>query len=101
MEASQRLNSDLSISFQVISPTSNVAFVNTTFDFEAYVSGYEIPYDFTWDFGDGSTSSSKESKQTSHKYTIPGKYPVTVTIKDGNGVQGSSDKQIMIIRPIY
>jgi gliding motility-associated-like protein len=37
---------------------------------------------WTWDFGDGSTSTSANPV---HTYTVPGNYTVSLSVRDGNG----------------
>src|SRR6266704_1097060 len=50
--------------------------------FSAQVSGGQSPYTFSWDFGDGLTST----RQTPlHNYTIPRVYRVEVTVADSLG----------------
>ena len=45
------------------------------------------PYNYTWDFGDGSGGSGKT---TAHIYQQPGNYTVTFTVKDASGVTATS-----------
>lgn len=51
--------------------------------------------DFTWDFGDGSTSIAENP---SHTYNFPGTYTVTLKVKNGN-LQNQTSSQIIIQRP--
>ncbi len=50
------------------------------------VSGGVPPYNFSWDFGDGATST--ESSPT-HSYTAAGQYSVSLTVTDDDGVNVS------------
>lgn len=56
-----------------VTPASGCPPVSTSF--EAY-SVADVPVYYTWDFGDGSTSSSQNS---THLYTMPGTYDVVAT----------------------
>ncbi|HET6225464.1 MAG TPA: PKD domain-containing protein [Bacteroidia bacterium] len=42
---------------------------------------------WTWNFGDGSTSSLKDPK---HLFSLPGQYPVTLIVKTGGGCTSNS-----------
>ena len=46
---------------------------------------------YIWDFGDGSTG---EGITTSHSYTRPGEYDVTLTVIDNNGLSDTNSKSI-------
>lgn len=48
------------------------------------------PYSYSWDFGDGGTSTSKEP---THKFTESGQYGVTVTVTNETG---SDDASVVI-----
>lgn len=52
-----------------------------TVEFDADVQGDE-PITYQWDFGDGSTGAGEE---TSHTYTQPGTYTVTLTVSNAHG----------------
>ncbi|MDD1657783.1 MAG: S8 family serine peptidase [Methanomicrobiales archaeon] len=43
---------------------------------------------YAWDFGDGSAGTGS---RTSHTYRVPGDYPVTLTVKDRDGLVGTAD----------
>ncbi|MFT7663611.1 MAG: YVTN family beta-propeller protein [Planctomycetota bacterium] len=54
------------------------------------------PFSFTWNFGDGSqTSSPSSSPDASHTYAMPGRYPVVLTIVGANGGTACSAIQIV------
>ncbi len=51
---------------------------------------------YSWDFGDGSTSSLKDP---SHTYEASGTYEVTLRVSDGNGNYATASKQIAVVAP--
>ncbi len=51
---------------------------------------------FSWDFGDGSTTSGLV---VSHRFQIPGNYPVVFTADDGFGGQGQATVNVHINAP--
>lgn len=53
----------------------------TTVSFSCSVSG-TLPFQYNWDFGDGTFASTAAPV---HTYPVPGGYPVTLTIRDGAG----------------
>lgn len=61
----QTVDEDTSVSFDASGSTDNVAIVS-----------------YEWDFGDGTTGTGKT---TTHNYTEPGVYNVTLTVKDAAG----------------
>jgi PKD repeat protein len=67
-------------------PPLNISFINTS------IGGTP----FTWDFGDGSTSSSTN---TDHTYYTPGKYTVRLTATGPDGIMVHKDS-VIIIREI-
>jgi uncharacterized repeat protein (TIGR01451 family) len=62
--------------------SSRQAWTPATISFTSYVS--PTLTDLTWDFGDGTTS---QISQTTHTYSAPGSYTVTLTADTGNGLQ--------------
>lgn len=50
--------------------------------YQASASGGQGPYTYSWDFGDGGTSSSASG---SYSYTAEGVYTATVSVYDNNG----------------
>ena len=53
----------------------------TTISFIASGSGGVPPYSFSWDFGDGATANGDTS---THSYTDPGNYTVTLVTSDSS-----------------
>ena len=68
------VDEDTSVSFDASGSTDNVAIVS-----------------YEWDFGDGTTGTGKT---TTHNYTEPGVYNVTLTVKD---TVGKSDKDSITV----
>lgn len=65
------------------SSSATVGLVGTAFNFSANASGPGgPPYSFTWNFGDGASSSGA---YVQHVYTAPGNYTVTVTVPGNAG----------------
>jgi PKD repeat protein len=57
-----------------------------TVNFSGRASGGVAPYTYSWNFGDGQSSTSQNP---SHTYTIPDSYVATLTAKDSQGAQAS------------
>ncbi len=53
-----------------------------------------VSYD--WDFGDGKTASGKDA---AHAYSKPGKYTVTLTVKDAQGLEGKTSIVVDVTSP--
>lgn len=51
-------------------------------------SGGSAPYSYSWNFGDGGTSSLANP---THAYTSPGSYSASLTVKDNAGITSSPD----------
>jgi PKD repeat protein len=52
---------------------------------------------YSWSFGDGTTSATGPT--TSHTYSAPGTYTVTLTVTDSSGLQSPTSHQITIDGP--
>jgi len=61
--------------------------------FTAYPRGGAGGYSCTWDFGNGSQA---HACSTSHAFSSPGMYNVSVTASDANGTTASSQAQVRI-----
>jgi len=61
------------------SPTSG--YTPLSINFTGSTSGGKSPYTYSWDFGDGSTSSSQNP---SHTFSSAGTYTVILTVNDAN-----------------
>jgi hypothetical protein len=73
----------LAVDFSSSSPECD----GTPISFTDQTSGGDTPYTYSWDFGDGGTSSSANP---SHLYAAPGTYTVTSTITENGGVTNSA-----------
>ena len=51
---------------------------------------------WNWSFGDGATATGA---RTSHAYTSPGAYAVTLTVTDAAGLSGSSAQTVVVTSP--
>lgn len=56
------------------------------FDASASKDPQNDPLTYVWDFGDGSTDTTTGAT-TSHAYATPGKYTVTLTLRDSKGFE--------------
>jgi len=52
------------------------------------------PVEFTWEFGDGTSSGPGSDRTIEHQYATPGSYDVKMTVTDANGVTGSVTKTV-------
>jgi PKD repeat protein len=74
-----------------VSPTSGNA--PLTVNFGASASGGSSPYTFSWNFGDGQTSTAQDP---SHTYSIAGNFNATLTVIDSLGSQDSKTASITV-----
>ncbi len=64
----------------------------TTADFrDLTTSGSAAITEWSWDFGDGATASSRDA---THTYPSNGTYPVRLTVRDENGLQAVAAGQV-------
>ncbi len=68
-----------------------------TVNFNANVNGGDEQYTYLWDFGDTTTSSSKN---TEHKYIEEGDYTITFTVTDGSGSQIVVTDTVTVVAPV-
>jgi PKD repeat protein len=61
-------------------------------NFTATAVGGTSPYSFSWNFGDGSSTSEQTS--TAHTFNRSGTFTVILTVTDGQGHQSSAQVQI-------
>merc|ERR1712228_896005 len=75
-----------------------------TFDASKSVDMYNKPCSsFLWDFGDNSPQKTTKTPITKHPYKQIGHYPVTVTVKDSNGLtaKASVNQKVSDSMPPY
>jgi PKD repeat protein len=66
--------------------------------FDAHASGGTPTYTYSWDFGDGGTSSSATP---THAYLSPGTYDVSVVTTDKKGREVRETKTVTVGSPIH
>lgn len=66
-----------------------VRFTNTT-------TGGKTPYQYQWQFGDGTTSADPSP---SHTYAASGDYPVSLTVRDAAGVTSTALQDVVVLEP--
>src|SRR5919108_2487224 len=66
-----------------------------TFEFEANVTGGTEPYTYSWDFGDGVEEIGTDGN-TTHIFTTPGLYNVTVDVADSLNNTGSANTLVQV-----
>jgi len=64
--------------------------------FNGGASGGEAPYQFEWNFGDGTSRSFDTSAVAQHTYTAAGTYYARMTVRDNQGVTETSG-----VVPVY
>lgn len=77
------------------SPSGNNVPLNTTVSFTNTSNIYGSTPSWSWDFGDGTSSTGYEP---AHTYTRPGTYTVTLTASDAPGSCTSTATQTIIVR---
>ena len=65
--------------------------------FVADCSGGYPPYQFQWDFGDGTPTSSLQN--VTHSYTSAGEYEVKLTARDSKGTLGAISIVQIVVAP--
>ncbi|KFZ35963.1 peptidase M6 [Shewanella mangrovi] len=73
--------------------TINSSQANGVVNFTAAVSGGTTPYRYTWDFGDGSSSTVAAP---SHSYQTAGNFVVTLTVTDADASSQSASRNISV-----
>jgi PKD repeat protein len=52
---------------------------------------------YAWDFGDPNNRTAAEGVQTTHVYTAPGTYTVTLTVTDDRGRVGTASRTVTVL----
>ena len=68
---------------------------STTYFTDTSISGSGTINNWTWNFGDG--SSLNYSRHPAHTYAAPGVYSVTLTVRDTNGCENSTTKNVTVL----
>ncbi|MEK8029205.1 LamG-like jellyroll fold domain-containing protein [Ideonella sp. DXS29W] len=55
---------------------------------------------YSWNFGDGSRSAFSSQPRSTHTYTKPGHYSVTLTVRNSNGQETYYTFQLTVIAPV-
>ncbi len=58
------------------------------------------PIEYNWDFGDGTSTGYSTSPSASHTYTEPGRYVVTLQVRDGAGDDRTLFANQLVHRPL-
>lgn len=64
-----------------------------TVNFSGRATGGVSPYTYSWNFGDGQSSTSQNP---SHTYTLTDSYVATLTVKDSQGAQASDSMTVSV-----
>ena len=80
---------------EITNPSNNDT-VGLIVGFTALASYGEVPYNFTWDFGDGSAKLSSSDATVTHQYADSGVYGVTMTATDLIGNSATDTVEITV-----
>ena len=86
--------------FTIMPPIANFSYTTSelTVNFTDASTGVDgFVYAWSWDLGDGNTSTSENP---SHTYLEGGDYEVTLTVTDINGLSGSVTKTVSVSGPV-
>lgn len=75
---------------------SSTTFSSTAVSFTALATAGTPPFSYSWDFGDGNTSSLQAP---THVYAANGVYAVLLTITDSKGNTGTANKNVATALP--
>jgi len=67
---------------------------NVDIYFSGYATGGTEPYNYEWDFGDG--TASQNGQTTIHIYEIPGVYTATLIVTDNNGNTDYATSEVIL-----
>jgi chitodextrinase len=74
--------------FEVDAKGDYEGIIGEVIQFEGYAKGGVEPYNWSWDFGDGNTSTEQ---LPTHYYLMEGEYIVNLTVTDANGSTASDE----------
>ncbi|HEX3018749.1 MAG TPA: PKD domain-containing protein, partial [Chitinispirillaceae bacterium] len=86
------------VAILIATPTSGDAPLYVSFDGSGSSDPNNDALSFSWDFGDGNTSTGIVST-SSHVYTTPGSYTAILTVSDGRGGTDNESVIITVIQP--
>jgi hypothetical protein len=70
-----------------------------TVPFHSVVSGGTPPYNYTWNFGDGSAPSYGSTANHTYQDSFGGPFNATLTVKDAAGLTGSHTRPVQFLYP--
>lgn len=86
-----------------LNPVSGTAPASVTADASASTAGVAPIADYTFDFGDGSSTAvvgPQAGSTASHVYNGPGTYTVTVTVRDAAGATQIATQNVAVTAPV-
>ncbi len=85
------------LSIVLLTQTQTSGVVPLSVSFSVTVEGGTAPYNYSWDFGDG-TGNTLTSWDPNHTYELSGKYYATVTVRDSaSNVTSATSEQITVV----
>jgi len=85
------------VAVMTVNPTSGLPPLDVNFDATSSTDADGDPLTYTWNFGDGSVTSSVST--TTHTYTTPGNFQATLRVEDGQGGQDTKNTVIVVGNP--
>jgi PKD repeat protein len=76
--------------------TYRISALGAAIQFSGNAGGGVAPYSYSWDFGDGNTSTQQNPN---HAYNAPGTYRVCLVITDANSCSDTTCQQVRIGNP--
>ena len=80
-----------------VGPLSGDAPLTASFDGSASTDADGSIVSHAWDFGDGQAAAGPTA---SHVYTVPGSYPLTLTVTDDDGATATASTTIAVAQPV-
>jgi PKD repeat protein len=83
-----------------VSPSNPATGQTVAFDGSASTStGGRTIVEWTWNFGDGSSTNTEDDPTTTHSYGSAGNYVVRLTVKDSAGRTGTTTQTVAVAEP--